>query len=249
MAIIHYYFDESGKMHDTPAISFAGVCVSQSGLQKFDEEWTKLLRHYGLKSLHMKEAYDLNINAGKALPAGRTHKETIAVLKSFADCINDYLEIGMISAWDVSGFKAIDSTVKEGIGNPNDPYHLAFTRVMMEITDYGLPDDSTSVICDEDMETAWHCFRQYKGLREADPDIRKKLISLSFASDESFPALQAADMVAFLGRREAWRRFYKRPYCLQPLFEYLTNAKGVGKAQWNSLFADEKMLKGLKPPK
>jgi hypothetical protein len=249
VAVINCYFDESGKMNDAPAISFSGVCVKQSALAKFDDEWKELLRHFGLPSLHMKEISDLNIEVCPSIPANRTFKDTINILKQFADCMNDHLEIGIIQAWDVPGFKALDPTVVKGMGSPTNPYYLAFARGVMELSDYAGADDQISIICDEDAETAWKCFQHYLGLREADPDIRKKTISLSFADDEHFPALQAADLTAYLSRREAWRLFYKRPYCFEPLFDYLTKERGAGKMIWRALFADNAMQKSIKPSK
>jgi hypothetical protein len=59
-------------------------------------------------------------------------------------------------------------------------------------------DDKISIVCDHDLETAWDCFRHYNGIRRAHDLIRKQTISLSFADDEYFPALQAADMIAYL---------------------------------------------------
>jgi uncharacterized protein DUF3800 len=53
MAIIHAFFDESGKHKDHPVVTFCGVCAPQSKLQQFDDAWNGLLRHYGLSSLHM----------------------------------------------------------------------------------------------------------------------------------------------------------------------------------------------------
>jgi len=126
---------------------------------------------------------------------------------------------------------------------------LAFARGVMELTDYIQADDQLSIICDEDIETAWKCFQNYLGLREADPEIRKKTISLSFADDEHFPALQAADLTAYLSRREAWRMFYNKPYCFEPLFDYLTKERGPGRMLWRALFADEKMQKAIRHPK
>jgi hypothetical protein len=92
MAVVHGYFDESGKYSDHPVVALAGLCGSDSKIQSFDEEWRALLRHAGLTSLHMVKVlkhkqFSANI-AAKTAP-GRTE-----ALKPFADCINKHLELG-----------------------------------------------------------------------------------------------------------------------------------------------------------
>jgi len=73
---------------------------------------------------------------------------------------------------------------------------------------------------------------------------RKKTASISFADDKYFPALQAADLMAFLTRHEARAQFYKkgRNEWLS-LFDYLVRDRGAGKMRWLKMFADEKETK------
>ena len=70
----------------------------------------------------------------------------------------------------------------------------------MEIVDYVHEDDRISLICGDDPETAWDCYRHYRGVRQAHAEIRRRTVALSFSDDKHFPGLQAADMVAFLSR-------------------------------------------------
>jgi hypothetical protein len=64
LAILHAYFDESGKQSDHPAVTFTGVCVSEFRLSAFDDAWKALLRQYGIKALHMAKASRLKENNG-----------------------------------------------------------------------------------------------------------------------------------------------------------------------------------------
>ena len=74
----------------------------------------------------------------------------------------------------------------------------------------------------------------YRAIRDARGDVKEKVISLTFADDEYFPALQAADMVAWLTRREAQREFYGNTYEFRELYSYLIS--GGHKMRWLKLF-------------
>jgi len=107
-----------------------------------------------------------------------------------------------------------------------------------------------SLICDHDIATAWDCYRHYLGVRKAHEGVRKKTASISFADDKFFPALQAADMVAFLTRHEARAQFFRIRNEWLPLFNYMVRDRGTGKMRWTKMFADEQMTKNcLKPRK
>jgi Protein of unknown function (DUF3800) len=238
------FFDESGKKDDHPVVTFAGVCARQDKLQAFNAQWKALLGQYGITSLHMKDASDLNKQVG-SMNAGQSFLERTNALIPFADCINEHLELGLIQAWDVKGFLGMDQKVKDGVGNPSDPYYLAFARAVSELVDHVAADDRIELICDHDSETATECELHYQGMSAVDEQIRLKVVSLSFADDESFPALQAADLVAYLSRREARFMFYGQNYGFRPLFDHMTKRQAAGKMNWQAMFANEMSIKAL----
>jgi hypothetical protein len=243
MAILNAYFDESGKHKDHPVVAFCGVVASPDKVQRFDVAWKQLLTIYGLKSLHMKDASDANKHLSDKLPI-QTLTQRIDALKPFADCING-LDLGIIEALDVNGFNALSPIARARIGNPDDPYYMSFARGILELAEKVSSEDRISLICDEDPETARTCYAHYEAVKVADDKVKEKILSLTFADDEHFPCLQAADMVAYLARREARFRFYNKPDDFQDLFNYLVSDRGPDNMKWISLFADEKMLKHL----
>lgn len=245
MAILHAYFDESGKMGDHPVVTFTGVCVSQTRLKDFDAAWNILLRQYGLKSLHMAKASRLKENNGPKMPRHQSPNERIVALVPFADCINEHLQLGLAQALDVRGFRSLTVSAKVGIGSPGDPHYLAFARGLLEIANYVHDDDKISLICDDDENTAWGCYAHYRAIRRADDRVREKIVSLSFSNDQYFPALQAADMVAFLSRLEAKKQFYGDDYPFRSLFQRLVAEQPAGKMRWFKMFADETTLRDL----
>jgi len=242
MAVLQAYLDESGKQSDHPLIALCCVCAPSAKIDKFGDEWNALLRQYGVTEFHMKRASRYSRSWG-SVPK-QSHAERMEALKPFADCIGENLELGLIGAWDVKGFKAIPPDARAKIGNVQDPYYLAFVRALLELVDYAQGDDVLSVVCDYDMETAWDCYRHYQGVRRAHDVVRKKTASISFADDRYFPALQAADLMAFLARHEARAQFYQKGRNEWfPLFDYIVRDRGAGRMRWLKMFADEKKTK------
>ncbi|MGB7496317.1 MAG: DUF3800 domain-containing protein [Candidatus Acidiferrum sp.] len=248
MAVLQAFFDESGKQSDHPLIAVCCVCAPLAKIENFNDNWNRLLRKYGVPDFHMVRASKYLRRWGN-VPEQKLD-ERIESLRPFADCIVDNLELGLVEAWDVKGFKAIPSQLRMKIGNVQDPYYLAFVRALMELADYPQGDDVLSLICDYDIETAWESYRHYQGVRRVDEKVRKKTVSISFADDKFFPALQAADLVAFLTRCEARNQFYGIHNEWLPLFSYLVSDRGISKMQWKKMFADEVKSKNcLRPTK
>jgi hypothetical protein len=246
MAIMYAYFDESGKKSDHPVVTLSGVCLSQEKLQRFDDAWNTLLRQYGLPWLHMVKAAKLGVKVCEKMHNKQTASERTDALIPFADCINEHFEYGFLQAMDVHGFASMSKKAKYGLGDTCDPYYMAFTRAVLELLEYLQSDDRLSLICDDDMETAPSCYMHYRALRRVHPAAREKTVCLSFADDKYFPALQAADMVAYLSRLEARSRFYPGDrYSFRRLFSHLTKQRGVGFITWKMMFADKAMLKLL----
>ena len=174
------------------------------------------------------------------------NEERAEAMKPFADCINTNLEYGLIQALDVKGFNVLSKHIRAGLGSPNDPYFVAFARGLVALVDYVHSDDKISIICDSDLETAFSCFQHLKGVQRVHPRVRDQVISLSFANDDYFPALQAADMIAYIARLEARRQFYGIPHNYRHLLEYLVDKRPEGSVtQWGVMFANEELLRSL----
>lgn len=245
MAILYAYFDESGKKGEHSVVSFAGMCATENRIKIFDEEWEGLLRAYGWPALHMKELM------GKKKFSHRvkadTRKERAEALKPFADCINDHLQFGLVVAMDVNGFNNLPVGMRAGLGNPADPNYVAFMRAMLQIVEYCKDDDRIAVVCDHDNETAAGFWGYYMGIRRKHDRMRKLTVSISFADDNYFPSLQAADMVAYISRLEAKRQWFGDKHDYRCLLDHLVDKRPPGRAmQWGLAFLDEQKLRSLK---
>lgn len=252
MAVIYHqvFCDESGKHQTDPVIAFSGICATQDRLDPFNRAWKSLLASYELPSLHMERISRLVESHGYRFTAGQTFNERTELLLPFADCVNKYLEVGFFQAWSVKGYNFLSEEAKGLLGGSQDPYFLAFVRGLQGVVSHFADDDDRiNIIVDDDLTTAWDCYRHYRMVGKADWKIQKKAVSLTFANDKHFPALQAADMLAFLTRQEANERFYKQPNTWAMLFDRLTTEPepGYGVMRWFRVFAaDEELLQFAK---
>src|SRR5258708_30561338 len=122
MGILHSFFDESGKFQDHHVVAFCGFGASESQLRDFDKHWKNQLRRCGMDCLHWVKAR----RNGKALGSNigpQTLKERINDLKPFADCVNDYLGIGMSLAFEVTGYTSFAQDSKDLLGGVDNPFY------------------------------------------------------------------------------------------------------------------------------
>ncbi|HEY1578419.1 MAG TPA: DUF3800 domain-containing protein [Terracidiphilus sp.] len=243
MGIFQGYFDESGKI-DKPVVAFCGFVAAASKFQAFDDEWNSILRSYELDVLTMKRAFKAHVPLSPRIRK-QTFAERIETLKPFADCIRKHLEYGVAIAVDVVAFKSMSPGAKRQLGNAENPHYLAFLQGMTSFLHHLRRDDRVSFICDDDEETAWNCYQFYRQVRKIDPVCKKLFVSISFAQDHSFPALQAADFLAALSRMRARYLFFGTPYDYAPLFEYLTTPQPL--FNWGVGFWDKDKLKAWEP--
>ena len=203
-----------------------------------------MLQRYGWRSLHMVKAMKSKKFSANVLASST--EERVEAMKPFADCINLNLDSGLIQALDVKGFHALSKNLRAGLGSPNDPYFVAFARGLLALVDFVNPDDKINITCDFDLETAFSCFQHLKAVQRIHPQVRERVISLSFAVDDYLPALQAADMIAYIARLEARRQFYSIPHSYKQLLDYLIDKRpSVSTCRWGVIFADEEKLRSI----
>ena len=231
LSFIHVYCDESGKHKRDSVVSFAALCVRVAALDSFNAEWEVLLRQYGLQELHMSQISRLSQNVGCRFVRGQTASERVQLLKPFVDRINGYMETGFVHATDSAGFSSISPKQLKALAKMKDPYHLAFIRGLEAVAGYGR-DERLAIICDDDEETAADTFRMYRALRLPRNSVADRVKSLSFADSIAFPALQAADLISYLGRKDGEFRWYSKPFEFRELLAYATGNQAPGKMQW-----------------
>ncbi len=221
MAVFQAFLDESGKFKDHKVVSFCGLAAEVGRMRQFSDEWERLLRRYELPSLTMKRALRINVKLSPQIKA-QSPQERIEALKPFADCIREYAEVGIAIAIDVDAYSALSVEAKKRLGGSDDPHYLAFMQGVLGVIKY-IPDgDKISIVCDDDESTALNCYKLYRRMCRIEQSARESLVALTFANDDVFVPLQAADFISSLVRYEAHRRFNGKRYDFLPLLRHLT---------------------------
>lgn len=244
MGILHSFFDESGKFQDHQIAAFCGFGASDSQLVEFGKQWNNQLRRCGMDALHWVKAR----RSGKALGDNigpQNIVERINDLKPFADCVNDYLGVGIACVFEVTGYTSFAKESKDLLGGSDNPFYVQFLRTVMLLAEFARPEESITMMCDEDEETSWNCYRLYRRIKEIDPKTGRRLAAISFADDLYFPALQAADMLSFLCREQAKLQWYREPYDYGDFFRYLTDRRGSSTLEWRVAFKNKDELHNL----
>lgn len=244
VGILHSFFDESGKFHDHEMVAFCGFGASESQLVDFGKQWNNQLRRCGMDALHWVKARRNGKELGRNIGA-QSLSDRISDLKPFADCVNDYLGLGIACVFEVTGYTSFAKESKELLGGSDNPFYVQFLRNVMLLVEFAKPDEVITMTCDEDEETAWNCYSFYRRVKELDPRAGKRLKAITFADDETFPALQAADMLSFLCREQAQLQWHGTHYDYEEFFRYLTDERGTSSIAWRVAFKDKSDLQKL----
>jgi len=147
MGVHHSFFDESGKFQDHQVVAFCGFGASDSQLVEFDKQWKNQLRRCGMDALHWVKAR----RSGKALGDNigpQKAVERINDLKPFADCVNDYLGVGVACAFEVTGYTSFAKEAKSLLGGSDNPFYIQFLRTVMLLAEFARPQENIAMMCD-----------------------------------------------------------------------------------------------------
>lgn len=237
MAYVVGYFDESGKFKDHDIICFAGFLADPYAWERFTAEWSRWLRHHGLRVFKSAKALRFASPLSPTFEAKGIEARTTAINK-YIDEIQEHLEFGVACAVDARAFRALPEKDRKRLG---DPQHVAFRCVIGEIGAHLDANDTVSLTCDDEEKYSVECYKIYTGIRKEDHRIRRRFISVGFGDDFHFPQLQAADLFAGLLRRAGEARFLKKSFPMQPLFDGLLNTPATSRLKVRAHFyaADE----------
>ena len=240
------FFDESGKFHSGPVVSLACVVGNSGDLDAFNPAWGSALVRADLACLAAKEAFLTNKPLSSRIPA-QTVSERIETLKPFIEAIQQHLQIGVIAVFDVKAYEAASKKVRHHFGlSTKDPIYAAFLRIVLELVGtVKHPQEGIGMVCDDEEQTAEPFYRYWRRLKKIDPKARKHLACLTFADDEVFPALQAADLLSSLSRLEARRIFFGEEYDWKPMHDSLVTTAPAGRFWAKPFYVGEAMINQL----
>jgi hypothetical protein len=237
------YFDESGKFKDQRVVAFGGVIGVATHMNPFFDEWHKCLYQNGLPVLSMKQAlrHDRPLSEKKSA-LGATAR--VEALLPFIYCIRKHLLAITGIALDTEAFRNLPSHYHQLLGD--DPFVTAFLRMLIEIVEMARKDDKFMLVCDDEEAMALPMYKLYRRVKLIHSRSNDVLKSLCFGDDEYMYALQAADCVASIMRREADRKFFGTSYDYGELFAAMTKNPDRSSEEkiWacNIAFADKEML-------
>ena len=229
---LYAYLDESGKFHDGSGyICLCGYVADDARLKSFTRRWTHLLRKYNLPRIHTTSFFD------DCRVRNFTEKEANKILTEFIDAIRKSRIFGFSVGVDGKYFR---HKLKVA-GRPNeDPNLFAIHRILHQITSAAaeIANDRPLIMLtfDEDEEYSVRCYKLISRLRKVRPEFKSLIASISFAADDYFPPLQAADLLSNLTNKY-WRDHLDNVVPPEPsdmLRRLLTEPKkGIGVAMWH----------------
>lgn len=232
MAHFYIYADESGKLATNDYTSFCGYVGPALEFERVMVEWNICRFSWGVPPIHMRL-----VMYPERDKSGRWQKIRDAwgvsweerrweMLKQFASIIANSSLVSVGSVVDAAHFKTLgESRFKKDMKNPifMSLYLLLMNSIdRIDSINTSLP---ISIIIDDDEEYAMQCYQFITAMKSADPAtspseilrVRQRISAITFANDDSYPALQMADMIAYEARAEMVSRLsdkYKNPSML-----------------------------------
>jgi hypothetical protein len=147
----------------------------------------------------------------------------------FVRAIRDELELAVIFAVDVNAYKTAPSIVREAFGDKLD-YFAFYETIVRILKHFALPKNyEVALVHDENDEQSVRFYQMLRKMKLEIPEVKERITSICFCNDVAHPALQAADLIACVSRKEADRRFFGKDYEFKALFDEFESVAPNGK--------------------
>jgi len=233
------YFDESGKPEDKPVVSLAAFVATDLKWRRFDVRWMTALRTYKAaihKTAKIPWFHMTDYESPNAKPYGQWSKQKrIGLASSLADITKDAITFGtvhslVVSDWNEIIVPRLENTYKQKRGW----YIFLLQGLLEDIANFVRVPRYETIACvfDENKEIAGAAKLHYAGLKSS-KNWSQIFGSSSYDSSPLFPGLQAADMLAFEGRRAVKNKVLdsgERP--ISKLLENLSSRKQITVARY-----------------
>jgi len=228
VAHLYAYFDESGKQSDHAVITMCGFVDGFERWRTFQDKWMRLLRETQLGEFHAAKAIRHSHSYGR-MRCGTSDERAEDILPFIRE-ITEGIELGIAFAIDVKAYQSQRFSVLHRAFGINPHNFAFFVTVNSVLSCYKIPRHLTiGLIFDDEEKHAIECYRILKKMKLANPEVRRRITSICFSDDGSTPVLQASDLLAYLTRVEAERRFTGKPYPYGKLFSAFQNLSPTGK--------------------
>jgi hypothetical protein len=233
------FFDESGKPEDKPIVSLGAVVATNLKWCKFDVRWRhELTRNkaaihhsFGVPWFHMT---DFESQHAKPYNEWKRDKR-ISFLASLARITKDAITFGTVHSLVVSDWnEIIVPRLETNFKKKRGWYIFLLQAVLQDIARFVRPPRHSTINCvfDESKEFANAARLHYAELK-ASQNWEDIFGSSTYDRSPRLPGLQAADMLAFEGRRAVENKVMAnnvRP--IRKLLDNLTNRKQITVARY-----------------
>lgn len=237
MAFFYVYVDESGKLSaNSDYTSLCGYVGHAQEWQRLSMEWNACRFKWQVPPIHMGQIMSPNPKDDWKKTRDQWGQDwevkRDAMLAEFGHTIRVSSVVCVGAVVDANAYRKIqkDPTC---ILNDKDSNVFAFQSLLttaIEKVETVDRQNAISVVVDDDPEHAMDYYRILETLRTNPlaPDkfakFRKRIHGISFSKDESYPGLQAADMIAFESRNFMRNRMADPASTPTDLFLRLTHA-------------------------
>jgi hypothetical protein len=211
LAVFYIYADESGKFHKDDYTSLCGYVAHEAEWSRFLMEWQAVRMKWQIPPVHMARIMfperkdDGWLKIRKAWGKDWEIKRDI-MLNELAMTVRGAQLVAVGAVVDAKHFRGLaDSEFKR---EAKDPLFLALHTVVMRAIEATEVIDRCSpigLIIDDDRENSIECYRKLNNLKDHPhpmfAKVRERIRAMTFAIDDYYPGLQAADMLAYESRR------------------------------------------------
>jgi len=202
--MMQVYIDDSGKSDQSPVLVLAGYLASDERWQLFDARWNTILALHGMTNFHAVDVWRLGYSSGVKSPLVRS-----SVFVQLLNCITQHVEHAFAVSIPLESHEHWFASKQFPEYPELRVYNMAFYGLLTQIHQHMFKrhfDKSLEIMFDEQGgESAARILggmEEFAGLAAGGfPNL--KVATPKFMSDNGCPGLQAADMLAWLLRRDA----------------------------------------------
>ncbi len=217
MAILHAAFDESGKFLDHDVTSLCGWIASYDAWERFALGWQAALDEIGIDELHTAEFMGLygKYSHLRGIWGEEQEVKKNSALTLLVNVIRSTMGKGVGATVDSQHYRAMDDGTKKAIHKSKDPHFIAFIEVLEQTIwnvekfakEHNLgPNVKAGLIFDQDEGQSVECLRLLNKIKRQRGDIRDRISGICFCDRRNYQPLQAADLIAYLTKKEMERR-------------------------------------------
>ncbi len=257
VAAVIAYFDESGKPDHSPVVSLGVVVAMENQWKKFETKWMKALYEARapihprchLPYFHMTDFESPDSKDYRHLSNG--DKKTF--ISNLAGIVNETILYGVVDSLVVKDWEDIVMPHLDPYKQKRGWYLFMLENALIDIavwTRMLALYEPIACVFDTNDEVSYAALQHFNEIKEHDRwDIGSRFISATYANSVQFCPLQAADMLAYEGRKDIHNKVIdggERP--IRKLLDSLLKSRRINVARYDreglEAFRDKVLLNG-----